>query len=178
MRTLMVIGMMALCLVSASAFAQTVDKALPGAGDWKAAQVSGHDLWKTSACVAFVKSADGKSVLELYAEQEGELKGAFVEPTLQVVTKEVGFVRAVITDSAGASPFQLTLASTKEEKPSFGLLARFNDRAKLISMLKKASSAKLSFVNAKGKVIKSISFSLKGSTKTIEGTVAACGLML
>lgn len=176
---------MALALISASvpvifcasAQAQVVDKQLPGNGDWKAAHVSGHDLFKTSACVAYVKSADGKSVLELYAPQLGDQKGVFTEATIQVVTKETGFVRAVLSDANGATPFQLTLASTREEKPAHGLLARFADRSKLISMLKDAANAKLSLVNNKGKVLKSIAFSLKGSTKTIDGTIAACQVM-
>lgn len=177
MRTVNFVTVLFLAL-SSSAFAQTVDKALPGSGDWKAAQVSGHDLWKKSACVAYTKTADSKSVLELYAEQEGELKGAFVEPTFQIVTKETGFVRGVLTDAAGGTPFQLTLASTREVKPAFGLLARFQDRAKLMEMLKKASGAKLSFVDKKGKAFKAVTFSLKGSTKTLEGAVAGCQLML
>jgi|GEM_PF-4468616 len=173
MRTVIFFGM----IFSAAAFAQTVDKEMPGSGDWKAAQVSQHDLWKKSACLAYTKAADGKSVLELYAEQEGEIKGAFVEPTFQIVTKESGFVRAVLTDAAGGTPFQLTLASTRVVKPAFGLLARFQDRAKILDMLKKASSAKLSFVDKKGKAFKSAAFSLKGSTKTLDGTIAGCKLM-
>ncbi len=171
-------SVVALSLLSLAAEAQVIDKALPGNGDWKAAQVSQHDLFKTNACVAYVKSADGKSVLELYAPQLGETKGTFTEPTIQVVTKEVGFVRAVLSDAAGATPFQLTLSSTREEKPAFGLMARFGDRLKLIDMLKKAASAKLSLVDKKGKVLKSVAFSLKGSTKTIEGTISACQIML
>jgi hypothetical protein len=168
---------MALAFFASGAQAQVIDKPLPGNGDWKAAQVSGHDLFKTSACVAYVKSADGKSVLELYAPQLGEQKGVFTEATVQVVTKEAGFVRGVLSDAAGAVSFQLTLATTREERPSQGLLARFADRAKIIEMLKKAANAKLSLVNAKGKVLKSIAFSLKGSTKTIDGTISACQIM-
>lgn len=164
-------------LFAATAQAQVIDKQLPGNGDWKAAQVSGHDLFKTSACVAYVKSADAKSVLELYAPQLGEQKVVFTEATIQVVTKETGFVRAVLSDAAGGSLFQLTLASTRDVKPALGLLARFGDRAKIIAMLKDASSAKLSLVDKKGKVLKAIAFSLKGSTKTIDGTVAACQIM-
>lgn len=174
MRTL---SLIVLALFTASAHAQVIDKQLPGNGDWKAAQVSGHDLFKTSACVAFVKSADGKSTLELYAPQLGEQKGVFTEATVQVVTKEAGFVRAVLADANGASPFQLTLASTREDNPAFGLLARFADRSKLVEMLKKAASAKLTLVDKKGKALKSVSFSLKGSSKTIDGTISACQIM-
>ena len=179
MKTLMMkLCLAALLLSSPLAFAQTVEKDLGTNGDWKGALINDHTLWKKNACLAFTKSSDGGSLLELYAEQAGETKGSFVEPTLQVVTKEVGFVRGVLSDNNEAESYQLILAPNKDAKPVLGLITRLGDRKKAVDLLKRASGAKLVLFNAKGKALKTLTFSLKGSTKGIDSVIAACKLAL
>jgi len=164
--------------LSPAAMAQKVEKDLGTNGDWKGALVTEHNLWKKNACIAFAKSPDGGSFIELYAEQAGDTRGSFVEPTVQLVTKEANFVRGTLSDSTNKESYQLVLAPTREQKPALGLITRLGDRQKVVAMLKRASGAKVQLLNAKGQVLKTLTFSLKGSTKAIEGAFSACKLIL
>lgn len=170
----------ALALLSLSAqAAQVVDKDLVSSGNWKSALISQHNLWKKNACLAYTKATDGAVGLEVYAEQLNDNKDAYTEPTVQVVLgpKDTGFLRGVITSDTGTA-LHLTLASTTDTPPALGLLARIDDRKKIIDLLRRASTVKVQLVNAKGKATKTYTFSLKGSTKVIDGAIAACKLAI
>ena len=166
------------------AFAQEmVVKNYGSFNDWKVAEVANHGLWKKSACVASTKTDDGKSSLEFYAEKgTASADTDFTEPTIQVVTASgiKGFTSATLTDpdasSGHAAVFNLTLASTQENPPAFGLLSRMSDRKKITQLLMDLNNAEVQIFNAKGKVIKSLEFSLSGATKAIQAAIKNCAL--
>lgn len=161
-----------------SAYAeQEVVRVIGGSGDWGAALVKNHTLWNNEACVAATRSKEG-SVLEFVAAktEKDELYG---EPTVQVVvTSPASFVRATIEDDKKRVLYHLVLTSTDGEPTKFGLVARVDERKKMVELLKKANQANLTLVNEKNKTVSRQKFSLKGSTKTIDLAMKECGLVL
>ena len=158
--------------------AQTVTKDVGSFGSWKTAQISGHDLWNKDACVSSTPAREDASTLELYAEK---LTGntAYVEPSVQVVTRgATGYVRAVLTNDDDSTKVQLTLASTTATPAAFGVLSRLDDRTALIATLKKANNVQVQLINEKNSVVKTLNFSLKGSSKAIDAANTGCGLAL
>lgn len=168
--------LLALLVPLAAAAAPTVTRDLGTNGNWKTAIVSGHDLWGKDACLASTVSKEGPSTLEIYAEKE-DGQETFVEPTVQIVARnETGFVRAVATDEDRGAQIHLTLAANANEPASLGLLARIDDRSKLIAMIKKSNELRVQLINEKNKVTKTLRFSLKGSSKATDAAFAGCGL--
>lgn len=175
MKNVMVIlGLMISTLAMAE---QETVKVIGGSGDWGAALVKGHTLWNTEACVAATRSKEG-SILEYYAAKTIR-DGVYGEPTVQVVVKAPAtFVRATLEDDKKRVLYHLVLTATSDPVTRFGVVGRVEERKKLVELLKKANTANLVLVNEKNKVVSKQSFSLKGSTKTIDAAVSGCGLVV
>lgn len=157
--------------------AQTVEKEISANGNWKAAKILGHDFSQKNACISTTRALEDGTTLEVYAEKQADSNTDYVEPTVLVVTRaEPSFVRAVLTDEDATTKYQLTLASTTATPPVFAAMARIDDRAKLIALLKASNTARLQLINEKNKVVKVLNFSLKGSSKTIDSQLASCSL--
>ncbi len=170
---MLILGLMISTLAMAE---QETVKVIGGSGDWGAALVKGHTLWNTEACVAATRSKEG-SILEFYAAKTAR-EGVYGEPTVQVVVvSPASFVRATIEDDKKRVLYHLVLSATNEPVARLGLLGRVEERKKLVELLKKANTANLVLVNEKNKVVARQSFSLKGSTKTIDAAVSGCGLV-
>lgn len=184
MKTLFIGLALNLALVTAAEAAQSVKTPIAANGDWKAAEIVDHTLFHKDACLAATKVADG-TTLEVYAKKlEGGTE--YVEPTILVVPVPAAatapaappaFVRGIYKDDTGVQ-LHLLLASTREDRPNYGLMARLADRKALIASMKKANSATVQLVTAKNKVLKTHTFSLKGSTKTIDAALTTCKLAL
>lgn len=177
MKTTMMIAALSTMMTSPAALASVVEKDLGTSGNWKIAQIADHDLWKTRGCVAFVKATGGNSQLELYAQHDGGVGSTYTEPTIQVVVNDgiTGFVRGTMTDDRGVSA-AMTLATNQEVKPGQGLLVKLGDRAKAIDIVKAGSVLSVQLLNPKGKLVKTLSFSLKGSSKGVDTAMSACQL--
>lgn len=175
MKTTMMI--LAALMMSTQALTSVIEKDLGTSGNWKIAQIADHDLWKTRGCVAYVKATGGNSVLELYAQHDGGAGASYIEPTIQVVVNDgpTGFIRGTMTDDRGVSA-AMTLATNKEVKPGFGLLVKTGDRAKAIDIVKAGSVLSVQLIGPKNKVVKTLSFSLKGSSKGVDLAFSACQL--
>ena len=157
---------------------QKVRRALSASGSWSAAEVTGHALFGTDACLAFTKARDG-STLEVYAPRLSGSETEYTEPTVLIVTKGAKpYIRGILEDDGARTKVNLMLASTKDEKPAFGLVARVDERKLLVEILRRASVATVRLVNEKNREIGRIGFSLKGSTKNIDGAFGGCGLRI
>lgn len=159
---------------------QGVSKDLGTFKDWKVAQITNHDLWHSDACVAYTAAEKNASTLELYAPLlTGTATGEYARATFQVVARGLpGFVQAVLQDDQGSAKFSLTLASNSATPAGFGLLARLEDREKLLELLKKASAVTVSFLDQKKAVVKKLSFSLRGSSKGLDTALSSCQISL
>ncbi len=152
-----------------------VVKDLGKSGDWQASEIAHHPLWDKEACVAQTKAAGGVATLELYAEKSGTV---YNDPLVEVVTAP-GFpfyVRGILTDAKGGNAIHLILATTATGAQQFGLLSRLDQRAAVLNLLKAASGAKVQFINDKNKIVKTLAFSLKGSSKIIATAIQGCQL--
>lgn len=157
--------------------APSVEKDLGTIGNWKAAQIKEHEMFAKDACVADTKALESASLLQVFAEKQTDSASEYVEPTVLFINRgEPAFVRGVLTDENRSVQIQMTLASTTANPPALGLMARIDDRAKLIALIKAANTARLQLINEKNKVVKVLNFSLKGSSKTVDALNKACAL--
>jgi hypothetical protein len=168
----------ALFVLASSAFAETtVEKDLGKFRDWNTALVSGHALWEDAGCMSSVKANDKASTLEVYAHQQDDPKEGHSDIAIQIVARKLPeFVRAILKTDDSSEDIHLTLATGSQAQPVFGLLARLDDRAKLVAKFKKANTASVVFVSAKNKGVKTLRFSLRGFTKAFENVTAKCAL--
>ncbi len=184
MKTLFISLALNLALVTAVEAAQSIKTPIAANGDWKAAEILDHTLFRKDACIASTKVTDG-TTLEVFAKKL-ENGTEYVEPTILVVPVPAAatapaappaFVRGIYKDDKGVL-IHLLLASTREDRPNYGLMARLADRKALVDSMKRANSATVQLVSAKNKVLKTHSFSLKGSTKTIDAAFTTCKLAI
>lgn len=161
-------------LVSLSAQAVEVATPIITSKKWVANTITGHTAWNTDACVASTLSTTtADSILEIYSEKTGEL---YAEPTIQVVFKEAKQVYSadVITDKGAKWTF--TLASAPVDPELQSVMARLKDREAIIKALKSDSAFTVKLKDVKGKAIKSMQYSLSGSSKAIDEQFKACSL--
>lgn len=145
---------------------------------WKVGQVDDHSLWHKPACVA-ANVADRVASLELYAEKDRE-SGLYDDPTVQIVTvaRFPSYVRGVMT--VGKETFHLMLATTGDNPALPGLIARADDRLKILEALRsrKNSSVTVKFVNHLGRTAKEVSFRLRGASDAFAAATSGCRLVL
>ncbi len=168
-------------LFTLSAFAApTTKKDLGVFGVWRAAEIEGHAFWNKNVCLAWAQTTDGKSTLEIYAEEFGAPAEGYTSPTIQVIPdpRTPRFICAVATANGIATEFHLTLESTPANPPAFGLLARIDQRAQLIDAIKKAGTLTVKLAGEKNVLVKTLTFSLRGSSKAVDAFVNGCKLTL
>jgi hypothetical protein len=166
--------------LSTTQAAQTVTKDFGTFGAWNSAIIQAHDLSSKDACLSSTKADIDASTLELYAEKlSNQTADLFTEPTFQVVLRsKFNFVRAVLADDQATSKVHLTMLTNQNNPPQMGLLARIDDRASLLALIKKANSIKIQLIDSKNIVTKTLTFSLKGSSKALDAAVTGCKLTL
>lgn len=147
-------------------------------GNWRSAEILGHAFSGKNACMAYTQTTDAKSTLELYAQESTTPADGYIEPTFQVVpdARTPRFIRGIAKDNRKLGEFHLTLETTRATPPAYALLVRVQDRAKFLDVLKKASKIDVQLVGEKNKLVKTLSFSLKGSTKSIDAVLNGCAL--
>jgi hypothetical protein len=149
-------------------------------GNWRSAEILGHAFTGKNACMAYTQTSDGKSSLELYSQESTTAADGYLEPTFQVIpdARIPRFIRAIAKDAKKLGEFHLTLQSTAATPPAYALLVRVADRAKFMDVLKKSSTIDIQLVGEKNKLVKTLTFSLKGSSKSIDAALSGCGLAI
>jgi hypothetical protein len=149
-------------------------------GNWRSAEILGHAFSGKNACMAYTQTTDAKSTLELYAQESTNAADGYIEPTFQVVpdARIPRFIRGIAKDAKKLGEFHLTLQTTRATPPAYALLVREQDRVKFLDVLKKSSKIDIQLVGEKNKLVKTLTFSLKGSTKAIDAVINGCGLAI
>lgn len=177
--TLIVSALSLLTLSNSALAAPALKRDLGVFGNWRAAEITGHAFLGKNACVAYTQTADGKDTLEVYAEEQANPAQGYAEPTVQVVTSAQTapvYLRGVMVDNKKLGEFPMTLMSNTAAPVGSGLLARIDQRAKMIEVLKKSATTDIRLGGEKNKLVKTLKFSLKGSTKAIDAIFAGCSL--
>jgi hypothetical protein len=149
-------------------------------GNWRAAEITGHAFFGKNVCVAYTQTADGKNTLEVYAEEQADPANGYTEPTVIVVTEAAtpAYIRGVMADNKKLGELHMTLLTNRATPTGFGVMARIDQRAKMIDIIKKAGTVDIRLGGVKNKLVKTLKFSLKGSTKAVDAIMKGCGLTL
>lgn len=148
--------------------------------DWKAQTMVEDPVWGKSSCVASTSTEDGLSTLEVVAFYNSETK-QFGEPMVHVITPfDVSFFEVeVTTDRARGKKFPMLPVnlpnSLQEGQEYVGARAMFDDRSDLVTALRKKNRVKAVYMDVEGEV-KSLDFSLIGSSATLRAMFEHCGL--
>ena len=177
MKTTLILVLMAWGLGAGATM--TLKKDLGVFGNWRSAQIENHTLWGKNACLAYTQTTDGKSTLEVYAPELSAPEAGYAEPSVQIVTAAdtPRFIRAIAEDNRG-NGYQLTLASNQAQPTAFGLLSRLKDRQRIVDSLKKANTLSVKLIGERNKLVKTLTFSLKGSSKSIDAIFKGCALTI
>lgn len=152
--------------------------------DWKALVAQDHPLWHKDSCLAMTQVNKEKvaASIELYAERELGSEDVFNDPLIQVITPNVDFppyVRGILSDGGKTKTiFHLLLASNTENPPMHSLVSRLAQRKAIFDFLKKSNIARIQFIDETNKVVKTINFSLKGSSKSLDAALSQCKLAI
>jgi hypothetical protein len=155
-----------------NARAETVVESISTLKQWSAYTLTGHSAWNTEACIASTPGGTD-SILEVYAEKAGL---TFTEPTVQILFSGVPQTFSAELTTGGVKKWSLTLASPTQDPDLQAVMARLNDRENIVAALKRDNTATVKIRDAKNKVLKTIQFSLSGSSKTIDAEIAKCDL--
>lgn len=153
---------------SSSLLAEDVIDDLGSLRQWKAQKIEDHKAWNESGCIAFTDKDNSR--LEVYAEESKDIQGSYIEPTIQVVANQgfPKFFRAQMKiDNRSDLSFNMTLANKDQANGTQVALARLSGREEMIDLLRKRNSARVSFYNKSGSVVKTVDYSLSGSSRTI-----------
>lgn len=160
--------------LSTPSFAEVVKENITASRDWKAVVLSEHMTSKKEACMASVESSDKKARLEVYAEKSKH--GNFIEPTVQIVLKGMSPVLAGnLLPNRSTKSYAMSMTPQPIGKPQV-LLARYDERARLVNDIKRKSTLRLTLYNKSGKSMGRLSFSLRGSSKVVGALFNECGL--
>ncbi len=180
---------LSLLVITISIQTQAADKDILNFKSWKATEVESHKVSGKGACVAATKElGDGDTSLEVYSESNGV--DGFVNPVVQIVTTSMDPALGVMASVDGRDmPMSISLSETKEievevleegssipvvkkvEQQVF--LGKFNEKTRMISLLKNLNKVKATFYSADGEVGKA-EFSLSGSSRTIGTMLETC----
>jgi hypothetical protein len=166
----------AITFSSTIAFAVVEDEVLYQQNNkaWVAEKVSQHSVWEKPACVAHVETSDGESSLEVVAYYN-EDSDSFLEPEVNVITTfDVSFLD-VTAKVNGTSKVYTMIPVLPQDGSLVGARALFGDREELVSSIRKLNSVKVRYIDTQGEV-KSLSFSLSGSSKAIQTQFEQCTL--
>ena len=168
---------------------QAEDKNILDYKDWSANEVESHRVSEKGACVASTGAKEkGDTVIEVYSEA-GKIDG-FVKPVVQIVTTEVDPAMGVMVSIDGRKhPMTIVLKETKEvevevleegssiptiekvEQQIF--IGKFQEKDRVISLLRAKNNVKATFYSAQGEVGER-NFSLRGSSRTIKTMMETC----
>lgn len=143
---------------------------------WTAEVVENHEVWNRPACVAYTKSEDELSTLEVTSFYNEETE-QFSEPTVNILTPfEVSFFEVLVEIDRVSEDFSfLPILPNSENLDIVGARALFDDRQDLVDSLRRRNRVVAKYMDASGEV-KSVSFSLSGSQVTLSNQFSACGL--
>lgn len=171
-KTMMISTLLSLTfIVSAANAAETVTEKISTNKKWSAYTLAGHAAWTGEACVA--STLGDKAILEVYAEKS---PAGYVEPTVQVLFSGVPNVYSAEVSTDASQKWQMTLASTPADPTLLAMMSRLGDRQKMIDSLKQHNTFTVKLKDIKNKVVKQLSFSLSGSSKTIDEQMKKCVL--
>lgn len=149
--------------------------------NWEAHLVAKDTYWQKPACIATTKTEDGLSSLEVIAFYD-EATESFGEPMVHVITPfDVSFFEvSVNTEESSAKRFQMMPVILPNDLLDDGtkmIAARalFDEREDLVATLRRRNVVTAKYFDVQGET-KSLSFSLRGSSKTILSMFETCAL--
>jgi hypothetical protein len=172
MKKLFITSALLLCTWSQNAAAETVVDKIAANKTWSSYTLTGHSAWNKEACIA--STLGGKdSILEVYAEKTS---GGYTEPTVQVLFSNVpqAFSADVITSAV--KKWNFLLGSPTQDPTLQAVVARLGDRQDIITALRNDNGVIVKIRDSKGKLLKTLNFSLSGSSKTIDAQATKCQL--
>lgn len=169
MKTLMMT--LILSVLTIQAHAEVVTEKVTTNKEWGAYLVQDHSAWATEGCVAATLVPD--ALLEVYAEK---VDNEYAEPTVQVIFTNMPQIYSAEVASSALSRWTFTKASHPQDPSLQVVLARLKDRQEVIDKLKRDNGLTVKLKDIKGKLVKTLQFSLAGSSKTIDAEFKRCGL--
>ena len=150
-----------------------VDPSVTGR-DWTAEIVNMHEVWMKPACSAYTMSEDGDSSLEVIAYYD-KATNTFSEPEVNVVTMaNISFLDVIVTTSGAKTQYQM-LPVQPANQDMVGARVLFDDRENLTDAIRRHNFLIARYLDAAGEV-KSIRFSLRGSSNAVRATFDRCSL--
>jgi len=145
--------------------------------EWTAEVVENHLVWNKTACVAYTKTSDDLSTLEITSIYNEETD-TFSEPTINILTPfDVVFFEVNVRLDRINDAFSFFPMIPERNTEIVGARAMFDDRQFLIDALKGRNVVNAKYFDASGEV-KALSFSLSGSGATITNFFEACELQI
>ncbi len=165
-------------MTSAAAWAQLTDEIIVSAEetgrDWNAELVQSHEIWKKGACSAYTMSEDKESTLEVVAFYNPATDG-FSEPEVNIVT-QANFSFLDVTASTNGTSRDFQLLPIQPDNPSLvGARVLFDEREDLVFAIRRHLTLTAHYLDSAGEV-KSVNFSLRGSSNAIAAQFERCGL--
>lgn len=141
--------------------------------DWAAEIVPVHDFWGQEACVATTVGSDKITRLEVIALRG--TNGAFLEPMVQVIGPMTEAFIEITADSGGSRVFDLLPLYNNNTGAIISAVAKLDEREKLAEEIAGRSKLVAKYYDAQG-LIKTVNFSLRGSSSTLSALFKQCGL--
>ena len=164
-------------LVSAMAQAQIADEVIVSAEetgrDWNAEIVTDHEVWQKPACSAYTMSEDGQSTLEVVAYNRAT--DSFSEPEVNIVTTANFSFLDVTASTNGTSRDFLLLPIQPTDQNLVGARVLFDEREDLVIAIRRHLTLTANYMDSAGEV-KSVKFSLRGSSNAISSQFERCDL--
>ncbi len=165
-------------VIALNAQAQIVDEIIVDSQQtgkaWDSETSQNHEIWQRPTCSAFTMSEDGQSTLEVVAYYDLNTD-LFSEPEVNVVTQaNFSFLDVVVRTDGSSQQFQL-LPIQPQNTNLVGARVLFDDREGLVSAIRRYNNLTSRYLDSSGEV-KSIRFSLRGSSDAIAAQFSHCGL--
>ncbi len=173
-----IIAIVLVSLVSGFASAEVVDETIVSAEQtkkaWNAETVAKHEIWQKPACSAYTMSEDGESTLEVVAFYNAATD-TFGEPEVNVVTTaNFSFLDVTTSTNATSREFQM-LPLQPTNTNLVGARVLIGEREDLVVAIRRHSNLTARYLDAAGEV-KSVTFSLRGSSDAVAAAFSHCDL--
>lgn len=172
MKNIFKLSALVLVLGCFNAQAETVTEKIATSKSWSSYILTDHSAWGSEACIASTSTAD--SILEVYSEKTSSV---FTEPTVQILFANIPVEVYSADVSTGAlTRWFFTKASSPNDPSLQAVIARLGDRQAILAALKKGNTVTVKLKDVRNKLVKTMQFSLSGSSKGIDSQFAKCGL--
>jgi hypothetical protein len=141
--------------------------------DWKAETSETHDFWGQPVCMASTLGSDKITRLEVIALASAD--GTYLEPLVQVVGPMTEAFLEISAESQKDRVFGLLPLYNDNANGVIAATALLKDREVLTNEIAQKSQLTAKYYDAQG-LVKSVSFSLRGSSATLTALFDKCDL--